>query len=274
MGAALTYARRYALFTLVGIAGEDDLDAPDLVRRSALGRRGQRPDGRSSRGTIESRLPLAHARQWPCPRRHEGRAAHDPRSRPIGRVARKAAGRGWRTYIGRSRRGWAREALAAKNSLTATDAKLVEDAFEQRLSELRIARRCVRRHEDAVGASSGSPCRIIEPAGIATASSHRPTASTRASLQLPRPAAIATGSTFGLSPSSLASSAAASRRTRTICATCSHARSAARPATSSRSRSAASIIGSVHRAGNEGAWWQEAGIDPIKAARKLWKRTR
>ncbi len=30
MGAALTYARRYALFTLVGIAGEDDMDAPDL----------------------------------------------------------------------------------------------------------------------------------------------------------------------------------------------------------------------------------------------------
>ena len=31
MGAALTYARRHALFTLVGIAGEDDLDAPDLT---------------------------------------------------------------------------------------------------------------------------------------------------------------------------------------------------------------------------------------------------
>ena len=31
MGAALTYARRYALFTLVGIAGEDDIDAPDLT---------------------------------------------------------------------------------------------------------------------------------------------------------------------------------------------------------------------------------------------------
>src|SRR5215831_9140545 len=30
MGAALTYARRYALFALVGIVGEDDLDAPDL----------------------------------------------------------------------------------------------------------------------------------------------------------------------------------------------------------------------------------------------------
>src|SRR5271166_5924865 len=30
MGAALTYARRYALFTLVGIAGEDEPDAPAL----------------------------------------------------------------------------------------------------------------------------------------------------------------------------------------------------------------------------------------------------
>src|SRR5215212_6019997 len=41
MGAALTYARRYALFTLVGIAGEDDLDAPDL------------------KGAVEGTLPLA-----------------------------------------------------------------------------------------------------------------------------------------------------------------------------------------------------------------------
>src|SRR5258708_5892458 len=37
MGAALTYARRYALFTLVGIAGEDDLDAPDLDATSKTG---------------------------------------------------------------------------------------------------------------------------------------------------------------------------------------------------------------------------------------------
>src|SRR5882757_4785269 len=38
MGAALTYARRYALFTLVGIAGEDDLDAPDLHDAKASSR--------------------------------------------------------------------------------------------------------------------------------------------------------------------------------------------------------------------------------------------
>jgi hypothetical protein len=44
MGAALTYARRYVLFTLVGIAGEDDLDAPDLCPPpSAVPRRGGTP---------------------------------------------------------------------------------------------------------------------------------------------------------------------------------------------------------------------------------------
>ena len=29
----------------------------------------------------------------------------------------------------------------------------------------------------------------------------------------------------------------------------------------------------VHRAGDEKAWWRQAGIDPIKGARKLWKHT-
>src|SRR6202035_4068858 len=38
MGAALTYARRYALFTMVGIAGEDDLDAPDITNEPNSGK--------------------------------------------------------------------------------------------------------------------------------------------------------------------------------------------------------------------------------------------
>src|SRR6187200_2549380 len=52
MGAALTYARRYALFTLVGIAGEDDLDAPDLPTLELRGELGitpqSAPSGRSN----------------------------------------------------------------------------------------------------------------------------------------------------------------------------------------------------------------------------------
>src|SRR6266511_127440 len=74
MGAALTYARRYALFTLVGIAGEDDLDAPDLcdgpvssspsaVDRSFKPRDGQtpvspRPPGNGyARGGMKDKSP-------------------------------------------------------------------------------------------------------------------------------------------------------------------------------------------------------------------------
>jgi len=30
----------------------------------------------------------------------------------------------------------------------------------------------------------------------------------------------------------------------------------------------------LHRAGEEAAWWKHVGIDPITAARKLWKETR
>ena len=46
MGAALTYARRYALFTLVGIAGEDDLDAPDLCAAPPSPPKGPSPSSR------------------------------------------------------------------------------------------------------------------------------------------------------------------------------------------------------------------------------------
>ena len=56
MGAALTYARRYALFTLVGIAGEDDLDAPDLVTPTAPNAKTERSDEKSKgRGRRYSR---------------------------------------------------------------------------------------------------------------------------------------------------------------------------------------------------------------------------
>src|SRR6516164_4404325 len=50
MGAALTYARRYALFTLVGIAGEDDLDAPDLIAPTPATSLGKEPKHDSRKG--------------------------------------------------------------------------------------------------------------------------------------------------------------------------------------------------------------------------------
>src|ERR1700733_5035909 len=48
MGAALTYARRYSLFALVGIAGEDDLDAPDLQTPTSQAVEPPRPTGQGN----------------------------------------------------------------------------------------------------------------------------------------------------------------------------------------------------------------------------------
>jgi hypothetical protein len=59
MGAALAYARRYALFTLVGIAGEDDLDAPDLAApREPEAGSPTAPEGRSE---PRERIDAGHA---------------------------------------------------------------------------------------------------------------------------------------------------------------------------------------------------------------------
>ena len=84
MGAALTYARRYALFTLVGIAGEDDLDAPDLHDEpdhpiARAGKRGREWRGSSGCGQRERRRATSHRSpqggEWP---RRRGRRGERP----------------------------------------------------------------------------------------------------------------------------------------------------------------------------------------------------
>src|SRR6266498_1154007 len=134
MGAALTYARRYALFTLVGIAGEDDLDAPNLsdgphsLPPSAVDRLFRRTDD-------ESRMPArtpgdGHARGG----RKGEMVALDPEQSAA--LREKLLTEVVNIPSADFAAAWAREALTAKNSLTPTDARLVEDAFERRLSEL------------------------------------------------------------------------------------------------------------------------------------------
>src|ERR1700689_630926 len=60
MGAALTYARRYALFTLVGIAGEDDLDAPDLGGYTKVeAARADSANANNEASAVEPRSPLS-----------------------------------------------------------------------------------------------------------------------------------------------------------------------------------------------------------------------
>jgi hypothetical protein len=104
MGAALTYARRYALFTLVGIAGEDDLDAPDLTAPTVPDSGPERPvtsnkiagmnGGRGAGAASIRRNGKAHTTTIkPCAR--PGR---------IGGVARSASDRRGSPELGRRRR--------------------------------------------------------------------------------------------------------------------------------------------------------------------------
>ena len=59
MGAALTYARRYCLFTMVGLAGEDDLDAPDLLTAKPLDAVANGPDRRAGDFALIQKLPCS-----------------------------------------------------------------------------------------------------------------------------------------------------------------------------------------------------------------------
>ena len=101
MGAALTYARRYALFTLVGIAGEDDLDAPDLnAKVDAI------PNVGLAALTAETQSARARGRKAACAScfapQGESRSSPADHSGPgaVGGVARKDARRPWPTPIG------------------------------------------------------------------------------------------------------------------------------------------------------------------------------
>jgi ERF superfamily len=141
MGTALTYARRYALFTLVGIAGEDDLDAPDLCTPRST------PAARAAVSVVEcGPNPIESRGELRFPPRSDGngqtRASARAASTPVLSSGESAALRDrlMDEIVGlqsqESATDWAQGALAAKNRLSAEDAKLLEAAFETRLSEL------------------------------------------------------------------------------------------------------------------------------------------
>jgi hypothetical protein len=128
MGAALTYARRYALFTMVGIAGEDDLDAPELTSDQPKG------DGAaeaSSGSGIKQASNRARQFQTGTPSLPLVREKLGPdesasiRTQLIQEIE---------TLLEDDLRPRAIGILKTKNRLSADDAKRVEDAFAARMA--------------------------------------------------------------------------------------------------------------------------------------------
>ena len=132
LGAALTYARRYALFTLVGIAGEDDTDAPDLAL--------------TSREETASDAAHAYSRTGPYSRRSNG-AMPSRRQRPPKPTLSAEESAKLRAELETELAGvsdqeldtWAARILPTKNALNSEDSNLIERAFEARLKSLQDA---------------------------------------------------------------------------------------------------------------------------------------
>jgi hypothetical protein len=271
MGAALTYARRYALFTLVGIAGEDDLDAPDLcdgsasLLPSAVDLSFKPTDDRSR---LPSRTPGNGRRQGST---KGASVALEPEQSAA--LREKLLTELENIASADLAAAWAREALAAKNRLATTDAKLVEDAFEHRLSELAPS-------ETAEAADDATPSIHVDLVGA-----HAPRAKGNGDLDQPD----------GINKSVLVLATPRRYRNREhlryvaqqACLICGRNQSDPhhlrylQPRALGRKASDEFAVPlcrshhrAVHRAGDEQAWWKAAGIDPVKVARQLWRQTR
>jgi hypothetical protein len=265
MGAALTYARRYALFTLVGIAGEDDLDAPDLVAPTPANSLANTPNLDSGSGGNS------------CHHRGTAGTAGRNGTKRAGSVACRTE---LSTALSASLREellreidsldssddaalWSQRRLGAKNTLLTSDAGLVEEAFLTRLTRFGT-----------------------EPSGEAARQQSEPR-NRRRHQRRKRRASVVDKTVLALPTQ---------RRVRDrehvksvvkqACLVCGrrpsdahHLRFAQSPALGRKVSDEFTVPlcrghhREVHRCGDEAAWWGKIGIDPTAAARVLWLRT-
>jgi ERF superfamily len=272
MGAALTYARRYALFTLVGIAGEDDLDAPDLMAPSS-----QRSDGPSGSGNGRNRDPFnghpSITQASVTSRRsakHSGPAAAAPKIEPQASAQLRDQLIEDISKLADSDEAalWAHRRLKAKNSLTADDAAHVEEGFRVRLAAL-----------TPFPTQEGSPA-TAEAETAANATARRLSKTTRLQsavdksvLTLPEPRRVRDREHVRHVASQ-------------SCVVCGRRPCDAHHLRFTQGRALGRKVSDeftvplcrghhreLHHHGDETSWWQKVAIEPVAAARALWLET-
>jgi hypothetical protein len=278
MGAALTYARRYALFTLVGIAGEDDLDAPDLNGASVPAPHGSGPQVAATNGSGQQTDTVISASSPPT-------AAGNGRRKPVSAprvmltadnskaLHEKLLGELTELVSAEQLTEWSYRSLPVKNTLAVDDARIVEDAFQAKLVDLASAdegrsllashslakpqdrperpqnEQTLQGEEDGPGKIDKSLLTLSEPRRRRDKSHLRFVAKQPCLVceRLPCDAhhlRFAQVRGLGLKVSD--------EFTIPLCR--GHHRE-------------------VHRAGNEALWWESAGIDVLAIAHKLWTET-
>ena len=265
MGMALTYARRYALFTLVGIAGEDDVDAPRLnARATAAGNEAE---------LLKERSPAAvpdceNGGLWSATRTGATAVVDVVQSATLREKLLTEVASLTTAELAVT---WAAQALGAKNSLIAADANRVEHAFEQKLA----------------GLSSGAADDISGGENAGAVEKQRK--------EEPQASAARTDRPSGIDKTVLALAAPRRYRHREHlryvaqqpCLICSrnpsdpHHLAFTQPRALGRKASDEFAVPlcrthhrALHRSRDERGWWEQAGIDPVKIARNLWTKSR
>jgi ERF superfamily protein len=268
MGAALTYARRYALFTLVGIAGEDDLDAPDL--------------GTVSKAEVE--LPRADYHTQSDG--HGGPATRPPRdvsnsvasARPVlppdesATLRERLVAELSAINSADDAAIWVHRNLRAKNSLTAGDAQIVEARFQARLETIGDG-------VTAEGPPNAAPDQRALSAGRLAADTDQRTSVAK---QRSRGgAARALEKTVRLRDKDHRKFV-----TRQPCLVCGRVPSDSHHLTFAQPRALGRRVSDeftipvcrihhreLHRSGDEATWWQKLNIDPLPVALRLWQHS-
>jgi len=255
MGAALTYARRYALFALVGIAGEDDLDAPDTVPGLPVTTAPQAAPGanRKLSKAILNRAPVLPPQ-----------ASAELLERLLRELAAQQDSDGLLA--------WAKASLPLKNTLLEPDARTVEAAYQKQIEEAALFH--PDEADQAPELASAPPPTGAGAPGPASGGVH-PTADSQRQQH--------TGLAFPKEPPRRRSKEHLAFIRSQGCLVCqktpadAHHLKFAQPRTLGRKVSDEFTIPlcrshhqSLHRQGDERAWWANLQISPLPIAKRLW----
>jgi ERF superfamily len=267
MGAALTYARRYALFTMVGIAGEDDLDAPDLNATPAPSAGPTNEFGTKNNGAVNGG---GGYRTRPDTSQGHRAAVHrafppvlDPTASAVMRERLAAELETIKTAEDAA--VWAHGVLGAKSRLTADDAKQIESIFQTKLSWFNAG---AEISSEARGPESPSAFLTREQKSRSRRKTTNPVDKSRLVHSEPRRIRDREHVRF------VAQQA---------CLVCGRVPSDAHHLRFAQQRALGRKVSdeftvplcrghhrALHRYGDEARWWREIGVNPEVAARALW----
>jgi hypothetical protein len=259
MGAALSYARRYALFALVGIAGEDDLDAPEALTAT--------PPGSDSNDLLLRKPSNGSVHKQHRPPLLDSLPSQQLRDQLLAEIA--------ALQDGEALALWAHRRLPAKNMLAANDARLVEAAYG---TILEAAASPTTHGNLPEPATSGA----LETPQLSTNASSGDAAS---KIPDPRSGGTAVSSTLR-KPTRQRNKTHLAFVASQPCLICqrtpcdAHHIKFAEPRALGRKVSDEFTVPicrdhhiQLHHHGNEAAWWANLKIAPLEAAGELWSAT-